>query len=208
MKHAIYATFGAFAVAGTLTVAHTPTPSSPRPQTPSPSPSTPARTDDKTITVTGCLKAWDASMDTGRGGSTTPPATTAANRFVLSNVTADMSGTAKPATGTATPGRPSPEAGGHSMGARDDTQYVLTADSGVNLSAHLNHQVRVTGKMTEPADRPAPATRPTAPTPTRDPSRPGETPRTGDRMGADKAWSTIAVSSVTMISTSCTGATL
>ena len=92
-------------------------------------------------------------------------------------------------------------------------QYVLTADAGVNLAAHLNHQVRITGKSSTMAEHSA-AGATTTPRPS-DPSRPGEMPtpapadpgRTAPAHGMAKAFTTVAVSSVTMISASCTGAT-
>ena len=77
------------------------------------------------------------------------------------------------------------------------------ADSAVNLAAHLNHKVRVTGKVAPMMEHSAaPATRPS------DPAKPTETPHTGmDRTGMDKAFSTLTVSSLTMVSATCPGAT-
>ena len=72
MTHTFYAALGALAIAGSSTLsAQTAVPSAVRPQTAKPSASTPSRTVDKTMTVTGCLKAQDAS-DAGRPNSTTP----------------------------------------------------------------------------------------------------------------------------------------
>jgi len=199
MKHSLYAAFGAIAVAGTLTLsAQTPTPSAPRPQTPTPSPSTPSRTDDKTITLTGCLKAQDASMDASRpAGAPSSGAATAA-KFVLTNVEGTSMGTTKP---EAAPGSTMPSATSNA-GAK---QYALTADAGVNLAAHVNHQVRVTGKISGMDDHSMahadPAAKPGDPA---KPSRPAEPSPSGDRMGMDKPSATLAVSAVTMISNSCT----
>lgn len=204
MQHSIFAAFGAVAVAGTLTLsAQTPTPSAPRPQTPSPSTAT--RTDDKTMSLTGCLKAQDASMDAGRPAGATS-GTAAGGKFVLTNIQGDSKDATKPS---------SPAPGATSPGATSNAgkQYLLTADAGVNLAAHLNHQVRVTGKLSAMDDHsrgtmsPADPAKPSDPMKPGSTARPGETPHTGDRMGADKSWSTLAVSSVTMISNSCTGAT-
>ena len=207
MNHSLFAAFGALAVAGSLTLsAQTPTTPAPRPQTPTPSPTTPARTDDKTTTVTGCLKAGDVSTADGR----TSRGTASGATFKLTNVVEDATSTNRPSAstpGTATPGAMSTSPAGK--------QYVLTADSGVNLSAHVNHQVRVTGKLSEMADHsretmttPAePAARPTDPAEPGSTVRPGETPMARDHMTMDKASSTIAVSSVTMISSSCPGST-
>jgi len=208
MNHSLFAAFGALAVAGSLTLsAQTPTTPAPRPQTPTtPSPSTPARTDDKTMTVTGCLKAGDAATADGA----TSRGTASGATFRLTNVVDDATSTNRPSA--ATPGAATPGAMSTSPAGK---QYVLTADSGVNLSAHVNHQVRVTGKMSETADRSrettstpaAPGARPTDPAEPGSTVRPGETPTARDHMTMDKASSTIAVSSVTMISSSCPGAT-
>jgi hypothetical protein len=64
MNGAISLACGAIAVAGTLTLSAQTPPT--RPQTPTTTPSTPQRSDDKrddnkTVTVTGCLKTWDAA---------------------------------------------------------------------------------------------------------------------------------------------------
>jgi hypothetical protein len=190
MKHSLSAALGAIAVAGTLTLsAQTPTPPTPRAQTPTPSPSTPSRTDDKTMTLTGCLKAQDASMDAGRPASAPSSGTAAAGKFVLTTVEGNSMATSKP--DATTPGSTMPSAS--NAGGK---QYALTAGAGVNLAAHVNHQVRVTGTL----DAAAKAD-PTKPSST---ARPGEASPSGDRMGMDKAWPTLAVTSVTMISSSCT----
>jgi hypothetical protein len=189
MTHSLSGALGALAVAGTLTLsAQTPTPSAPRPQTPSPSPSTSSRSHDKTLTLTGCLKAQDA--DPGRPNSTAS-GTATASKFVLTNVQGDSMAMVKP--GATTPG------------TKTRTAIALTADAGVDLAAHVNHQVRVTGKHTEmtPAD---PAATPGDPLKPDSTASPGETPPTGNRTGPDRT-STLAVSSVTMISSSCTAAT-
>lgn len=207
MNHSLFAAFGALAVAGSLTLsAQTPTTPAPRPQTPTPSPSTPARTDDKTMTVTGCLKAGDATTADDRSSRGTASGAT----FKLTNVVDDATGTDRPSA--ATPGAATPGAMSTSPAGK---QYVLTADTGVNLAAHVNHQVRVTGKMAEMADHsrgtmstPAePAARPTNPAEPGSTGRPGETSMGRDHTTMDKASATIAVSSVTMISSSCPGAT-
>jgi hypothetical protein len=214
MKHAIIAACGAFTVAGTLTLAaQTP----PQPQTPQPSRSTPSRTDERTTTLTGCLKAWDSTMSGPAAGATTPGASTGTSaapggKFVLTNVKHDT------ATTTAATGSPSkPDTTATTGAANGETkQYVLTAGSGVNLAAHNNHQVRVTGKVTAMADhsamdaKPGAATRPgetrsgemTKPGSTPDPSRPST-----DRDNMGKAWPSMTVSSVTMISATCTNPT-
>ena len=195
MTHPFYAACGALAVASTLALsAQTPAPSAPRPQTPAPSPSpssTPARADGTTVTLTGCLKPQAA--DNGRPGSAAPEGATS-SKFVLTNVQGDVPGMTKPGAssqGTKTAG---------ALG----TQWVVTADAGVNLAAHLNHQVRVTGKHTEikPVD---PAATPGDPLKPDSTASPGEAPQPG--MRPDKTWPALAVSSVTMLSSSCTATT-
>jgi hypothetical protein len=193
-KHAIIAACGAIAVAGTMTLSAQ---TQPRP-TPRPAPSTPSRTDEKTTTVTGCLKAWDAAAGAPATDATAPAAP--AQRFVLTNIEPNpMSAPSE--------GAPARAGGAGTMGTK---QYVLTADTGVNLAAHLNHKVRVTGKaITHTEHSAAETTRPPETT------RPGEVPvprpadpgRTIDRTDMATAWTTLAVSSVTMVSATCAGAT-
>lgn len=203
MKQSLFAAFGAVAVAGTLTLAaQTPTPSAPSPQTPTPSPSTSSRTDDKTMTLTGCLKPHDTAMGAGRPTSPPSAGTAADGTFVLTNVQGDSMGTSKP--DTTTTGSTMPSASSKSS----DKQYTLIGDAGVNLAAHVNHQVRVTGRLSEMGTRSMPHSNPAAtagesskPGST---GRPGESSQSGDRMDMDKAGATLAVSSVTMISNSCT----
>ncbi len=191
MNHPLFAALGAIAGSGTMTLtAQTPAPSPPRPQTPSPS-STPSRTDDKTITVTGCLKAGDGSMDSSR---TTPnPSASATSTFVLTDIDDSSSNTA----GSGTTAERTPGRSGTSMAGK---QYALKADTAVNLSAHVGHKVRVTGKLDDMGDRMRetatadPAARPA------DPARPGST-GARDAMGPTQ---TLTVSTVTMISPACT----
>ena len=193
MKHSLFAAFGAVAVAGSLTLSA---------QTPTPSPSTPSRADDKTTTLTGCLKARDASMDAG-SPTTTASGTAAAGKFVLTNIEGDSMGTTKP--DATTPGTTTPSATSNAS-----KQYALTADAGVNLAAHVNHKVRVTGKLSEMDDHSRGAMTPGDPAKPSDPTKPSSTARPGEAshagMGMDKA-STLAVASVTMISSTCTGPT-
>ena len=102
MTHSMIAACGVL-VAGTLTLsAQAPTPA---PQTPRPSQTTPARTDDKTMTVTGCLKPADASQ-TAPAPSASPSTTAPASRFLLTNVEPD-GGTPVAAAVRLRPSRPS-----------------------------------------------------------------------------------------------------
>lgn len=216
MKHAIIAACGAVTVAGTIALSAQTPPTPARPQTPQPSQSTPSRTDDRTTTLTGCLKAWDATMSGPSAGAVTPGATAGSTpaapggKFVLTNVRPDSGGTA--ASGSATTSAPTTMP---SAGNGDTKQYVLTADSGVNLAAHNNHQVRVTGKVEAMADhsamdnaKPGATARPGEMTPGSSAGATTDQTRTStDRNNMGKAWPTMTVSSVTMISATCTNPT-
>lgn len=210
MKYSFFAACGAVTLASAMTLtAQTPAPPpTPRPQAPAMQPTT--RPDPNSVTVTGCLKPWDNTMGAAQGstgqpgdpmakpgdpmnkpGATPMPGT----RYVLSNVQSDKSAS------TATAGTQSPA---HPRGA----EFIVVAGAGVNLAAHVNHQVRVmgavdramthdsTGQTDRPADKPA--------------ARPGEaapaTPAAGAHAGmsGDKKWATLTATSVTMISATCT----
>jgi hypothetical protein len=177
-----------FAMLGSLTVAaQTPTPSSSRPQPPS-APMTgqaDQKADQKSVTLTGCLKAWDASMDASRGSAGAARETGATTaKFMLSNANDDTTGGNGSATMTT-----------GSKASAAATQYTLTAGTGVDLSAHVNHQVRVTGMRQDAA---ATSVAPSGPM--------ANQTRSGDaqKMTGDKAVQTLTVSSVTMISSTCT----
>jgi len=183
-----------FAMLGSLTVAaQTPTPSSSRPQPPS-APMTgqaDQKGDQKSVTLTGCLKAWDASMDASRGSAGAGRETGATTaKFMLSNANDDTTGGNGGANGSATM-----TTGSKASAAA--TQYTLTAGTGVDLSAHVNHQVRVTGMRQDAA---ATSVAPSGPM--------ANQTRSGDAQkmtgGDDKAVQTLTVSSVTMISSTCT----
>jgi hypothetical protein len=180
-----------FAMLGSLTVAaQTPTPSS-RPQPPS-TPMTgqsDQKADQKSITLTGCLKAWDASMDTSRGAGAPGTRDNAATspKFVLSNAKHDQM----------TGGSAAVMPGDHTASAANSTQYGLAAGSGVDLSTHVNHQVRVTGMrqdMASPTSAPSAGVMPVS-----DITRDQQT-----RTGTDMAMPMFMVSSVTLVSTTCT----
>lgn len=146
------------------------TPSLPRP-TPPASPGTTRQADPPTITVTGCLKPWDAAVTPPAG----VPAGAAAGRFLLTNLEPS------PATTTA-PGKvvePSPT---------QNTQYVVTGDRDVNLAAHVNHKVRIEGRVAM-----------------KDAAAPTAETRPGDKTGADR-WTGLSATSITMVAATCTGA--
>lgn len=186
MKHVIFATCGALAVAGTMTfAAQEPM----RPPAPTPSPSTPARTDDRTITVTGCLKTWDEK------GGMVPTGDAAGARYVLTNVEGD-----KGMTDRATPDVAAPAPSGAPAMAAPPTQYVLTPESSVNLAPHVNHKVTVTGKTsTATDDHAAPTSRPGDPEPAQ--------PHAGMR-AMSGTFTNLTVSSLTMVSTTCPAPTV
>lgn len=176
MKHAILGACSALVMAGGLTVSA----QTVRPPSPQPTPSTPARTDSNTITVTGCLQGLDAT-----GAPALSPAT--ATRYLVANI--------EPATPTS-----GAEPGERGSAATEATapQYVLMAEPSVNLAQHVNHKVRLTGKVTAPE----PSTLDAMPA---DPPKAGEMPRT--RPGGHdttKALPTLTVSSVTMVAATCT----
>ena len=199
---------GTLAVAGSLTVAAQ-TPATP--QTPTTQPSTPSRTDanrpdDKTMTVTGCLKTWDAAMgaaSTGTSAGTSAAGTSGGGRFVLTNVEDGASGAnagaaAPPASATGTGNT----AGTSAMGA--GKQYTIVADSGVNLAPHVNHQVRITGRLSQ-GDQMMSGAKPGGTT--SDPSRPPEASRPADSGRSAAGMTTLSATAVTMISNTCSGAT-
>lgn len=146
------------------------TPSLPRP-TPPASPGTTRQSDPPTVTVTGCLKAWDASLTPPAG----TPAGAAAGRFLLTNLE---------------PTPPAPTAPGKVI---DDppppnTQYVVTAEPDVNLAAHVNHKVRIEGRVAM-QDAAAATAQPSA-------GR-AATPSRADR------WTALTATSITMVASTC-----
>lgn len=180
MTRTIFATGGAVALAATISLAaQTPPPPTQRPAPPSPG--TTAQADPDTGTVTGCLKAWDAA-------TTGVPAGPANGRFLLTNVEVAASSTTTPAMAT------TPAAAG--------SQYIVTASAGVNLTAHVNHKVRIAG-TTMPAFAPQPS--PAEPRPAaRSDVKPGEPAKPA---AAAQAWKSLNATSVSMIAATCPTAT-
>ena len=204
MNHAIFAVCGALALASTMTLsAQTPTPTPAPPGWPqATAPAEPGRkpaTGAKTMT--GCLKAADGTV-------TTTPADA---RYVLANAAMDRPLFGAPPA--AAPGTAAPPA--HPMAM----QYSVVGGIGVDLAAHVNHQVRITGTVADahagmpgmmPGDKPMakPGEKPMAKPAEMPSSRPGDAPKTHpmgmDHMGANQGWSTLTASSITMISATCT----
>ncbi len=227
MRNAIFATCSAVAMTGAISLSAQTTP---KPSTPS----TPQATGNQTVTVTGCLKPWTGtSMGTGSTtpGSTAGSTTGATPAmFLLTNADEASNGRTgtmgSGTTGSGTTGSTTPGTGttgtttpGTRMGGDNgDKQYTLTASTSVNLAEHLNKQVRVTGTLSKAASSGAmgsgSTTGTTGTTGTgttgSTTTRPGETPRPGEtaergHAGMTSNAGTIAVSSVTMVSATCTG---
>ena len=213
MNNAVFAACGALALAGTMTLsAQTPTPT---PMPPGwPQAQTPAEPMQKpavgTMTVTGCLKAADSTMGATPGGAMAKPGATmpgsvmAGARYMLTDVAMDgqvrgglmgtpIAGAPAPATATGAPA--------HAMA----TQYLVVGASGVDLSAHVGHKVSITGSVAH-AHAGMPGNKPMA-KPDMPATRPGDAPKPNamgmDHMGADKGWSTLTASSITMVSATC-----
>jgi hypothetical protein len=177
MTRTIFATGGAVALAATITLgAQTPPPPTQRPAPPSPG--TTVQADPDRVTVTGCLKVWDPA-------TTGLPPGPANGRFLLTNVET----TASDSTTAGSAAAPTPPS----------AQYIVTASSGVNLMAHVNHKVRIAGTaMPTFAPEPVPADATPAP-------RPGAagTPSPG----AASTWKALNATSVSMVSATCPTAT-
>jgi hypothetical protein len=217
MTRTMLAAAGACAVAATVTLAAQ-TPTTP-PTTTQPPTATQQRDTKDAITVTGCLKTWDDAMKGSTTGARTPGTTATspgtAARYVLTNAEEGMgktsSSSTSPSTSPSTSGTPStstPSTSGTSGSSRasdDDKKYIVTAESGVSLSQHVNHQVRITGKKTEASS----SRSTTSSTPSTQPSRPGEPSTTsrGSMSGDDMNLDTIVASSVTMVSATCPAGT-
>ena len=187
MRYAMFATCSAFAVASAVTLSAQ-TPAAPRPGAPQPSAATPARTDDRSITVTGCLKAWEPKTENTPGAPNRANTAIAAgtDKFLLANVEGEGSGTPG---ATTTPGL---------------KQYMVMGDNGVNLGPHLNHKVRITGTVdAKPPVPPAPAPTTAEAQAQKDTATPGAAPA---HPKDEDAISSLTASSVTMVSDTCPSA--
>ena len=128
MRTNIFATACGVALAAFTVSAQTPQAPPTQPTTPSAA-ARPASDDKPTVTVTGCL------MSDSRASSSASPTdnSRAAAKYILTNV----QDTGAPAAST-----PSAGAG---------KSYVLKSDAGVDLSAHVNHKVQITGSLDKSA---------------------------------------------------------
>jgi hypothetical protein len=200
MSTHIFTAFGVLVVAGFTASAQTPqtTPSQPT------SPATSQKPMDAggPVTVTGCLAAWDGKSmsssgpgtDVGVTGSSSAPASGATGAGASYVLTSVQQGTGPaPTTSSAS-----------SAGVAG--KYLLKADSTVDLSAHLNHKVTVTGTLDKmSADRgsgvSAGVPGSTDPPRTDKPATASGSAHAHD-MGSMKP-QTLKVTSVTMVSATC-----
>jgi hypothetical protein len=120
--------------------------------------------DDKpTVTVTGCL-----TSDSRASASASPTgASRSAAKYILTNVQE----TGAPASSTPSAGK----------------SYVLKSDASVDLSAHVNHKVQITGSLDKSAAS------------TTDPSSATPSEKAQDSMNAPA----LKVSNLTMVSSTC-----
>lgn len=146
MIRTTFAACGVFAIVTGVMSAQTPTQTKPT-MTPPDRPETP-----QTMTLTGCLKPWDATtMGAASGvGETGTSRPDSSPQFVLTNAAY----AAAPVVGATTPGTSMPSTTGTpAMGAH--STYLLKAQSAsVNLAAHVNHKVEVTGTMAIEVSKP------------------------------------------------------
>ena len=207
MKYAFFGACGAVALVSTMTLsAQTPAqrPAT-RPQPPAPTQPSTNAADQSPITVTGCLKPWDSTMGTSPADPMAKPGATsmAATRYVLRNVFYDKATEGPPQSATPTAGTPPPA-------QPQASQYIVVAGSGVNLTAHINHQVRLVGSVDlgmahgslAPTDKPAdtPSEQPMA----RPGAAPAPTPGMATSTPGHQQRATLTAVSVTMISATCT----
>ena len=175
MTRQVLATCGAMAIAGLAVSAQSPQPSTAQPPSTQPAASARASDSDKLLTVTGCV---------ARAGSTSPTSSAGAagstDGFILTNAQLGSKAKSSPDSPAAT----TPPAA--STGPRSTaSSYTLKAQgAGVDLSAHLNHKVTVTGTLDSMASS-------SAGTPSATDARPAA------------AMPTLNVTSLTMVSSSC-----
>ena len=162
MRTNIFATAcGVLAFAGLTVSAQTPQAPPTQPTTSSAA-ARPMSDDKPTVTVTGCL-----TSDSRASSSASPTgASRSAAKYILTNVQE----TGAPASSTPSAGK----------------SYVLKSDASVDLSAHVNHKVQITGSFDKNA---ASATSPSA----------TASEKAQDSMSAP----TLKVSNLTMVSSTC-----
>lgn len=184
-RYALGAACGAITLASTITLsAQTPAQPSPSARPQAPAPTEPAKVNTDAFTVTGCLSEAQAAITTPADA----PATPASTRYMLKDAVANQP------TGDQAGATPSAHASPTSF-------VVVAATPDVNLGAHLNHMVRVTGTVKSDMAAGHMAEMPT--------TRAGEPPTVAgkpmDIAKADKKKAmTLMATAVTMISATCT----
>jgi hypothetical protein len=134
------------------------------------------------MTVTGCLKPWQASLMQSGATPATPEAgaptpSTGDAQYVLTDI--NDSSTRKSDSVAGTPSTTRPASPGSSA---SHAMYLLKAkDSSVNLSQHVNHKIQVTGSVSADSSS-----------------------RTPDPSSAIGKPATLTVSAITMVSSTCT----
>ena len=200
MSPNIFAACGVLVVAGLTASAQTPqtTPSQPT------SPATSQKPMDAggPVTVTGCLAAWDGksmsssgpSTDAGTAASSSAPASGATGAGASYVLTSVQQGTGSASTTS------------RASSASVAGKYLLKADSTVNLSAHLNHKVTVTGTLDKMSAHTGSDVSANAPSST-DPPRTDKPATASESAGAHDMGSmkpqTLKVTNVTMVSATC-----
>ena len=158
----------------------------PRPAAPAVSPQQPPGATTP-LTISGCLTKWEAATADPRAPTASPsrPAGTGGQppRFVL--VSRDRA--------PAQAGTPAPAGEAATAGAR----YILSAGTGIDLAAHVDHEVRVEGTL-EPSGA---VQEPPAMGRSRDQQRDTEAGMAG--AGPAGSWPTLRARSLTMVSARC-----
>ncbi|MFN7985321.1 MAG: hypothetical protein U0Q11_26065 [Vicinamibacterales bacterium] len=110
------------------------------------------------VTLTGCVKPWDASMSMPGGSSSTTPGSTSPSRsagmgnmYALTDI--ERSGSMGSTSGS-TSSTPSPGGSSATMGSMQSTYLLHSNDSSMNLSQHVNHKVAITGTLSDVANMP------------------------------------------------------
>jgi hypothetical protein len=176
---------------------------SPNPSSQSPQPGQPgasaSQSEQGEVTATGCLARADSRGSSSESAAPGASASSAGGGFVLKNATIGTSGSSGAGVSASSPGSAGSTAGagagaasGRGMGGRE---IRLMASSGVNLEEHVGHQVEVRGKLSSVGSA---STGPSS-TSTTPPRESGA----GTPAGASGG-ETMTVSSVRMVSASCT----
>lgn len=169
MRHTIAATCGACAIAGISVLAQTP---STQPPSSTPPAQAAQASSGSSITLTGCLKPWTGTAHQGSAASPADDKRSAhaGVKYMLSNIEGQAAAGTTPAS------------------------YALHADASVDLAAHVNHKVAITGTIA-----PGAATSSAGAPPATTPAQPGA----ASPMSASDMTPSLKVTSVKMISATC-----